>query len=336
MMQASQSTERPLLSFTIPTYNRAKYFDQLLGVLLPQLQGESRVELIVSDNASTDNTPEIVETYRQRGLEIRYLRNDANRGPDFNILQCYEQAAGKYVWIFGDDDLLAPGTLKRVLDALSLQLFDLVCLRAYSFEGNYVRHKQFTPTSDLDLSRPEDLARYVHVYFTFISGIIVNKERVDSLSHQPFDSLLGTNLVQLGPFYTALKHHRRSLYIRDPLVAATGNSHVGYALYRVFGPTLTQITHQWIEKRSVRRAIVNGSIQTFFPSFLLLSRLSNTSSVHEDPHQILRPCFENNFRYWVFDYPIYKLPLPLAKIWLFVTRVINKIDSLLGRPLVAS
>jgi len=36
---------------------------------------------------------------------------------------------------FGDDDLIAPGTLKRVLDALSLQLYDR-CIRAYAIEGN--------------------------------------------------------------------------------------------------------------------------------------------------------------------------------------------------------
>jgi glycosyltransferase involved in cell wall biosynthesis len=105
MTHAIPLSERPLLSFTIPTCNRAKYLDQLLGALLKQLHGESRVELIVSDNASTDNTPAVVEAYRQQGLPIRYLRNQANHGPDFNILQCYEQAAGRYVWIFGDDDL---------------------------------------------------------------------------------------------------------------------------------------------------------------------------------------------------------------------------------------
>jgi glycosyltransferase involved in cell wall biosynthesis len=336
MTQANQSTIRPLLSFAIPTYNRAKCLDRLLGALLLQLNGESRVEVIVSDNASTDNTPAVIEDYKQRGHEIRYLRNETNRGPDFNILLCFEQARGKYVWIFGDDDLIAPGTLKRVLDALSLQLYDLVCIRAYAIEGEYVQHKHFAPAPDLDLARAEDLARHFNVFFTFISGMIVNKERISSAPHRPFDSLLNTNLGQLGPFYTALNHHRRSLLIRDPLIAATGNSHVGYALYRVFGPTLTRITGEWIEKKSVQRAIINGTIQTFFPSFLLLTRKSETSSVSEDPHQVLRPCFGKYFRYWIFDYPICKLPLSMAKVWMLVVRVINKVDSLLGYPLVAS
>jgi hypothetical protein len=334
MTQTNTPSERPLLSFAIPTYNRAKCLDQLLGVLLNQLDGESRVEVIVSDNASTDNTPTVVKMYRQQGLPIRYLRNETNCGPDFNILQCYEQAVGKYVWIFGDDDLIAPGTINRVLHALSSQQYDLVCIRAYSFEESYVQHKKYNPAPDIKLTSAADLARHVQVFFTFISGIIVNKERILSLSHRPFESLLGTNLVQLGPYYTALNHLRRGLLIRDPLIAATGNSHVGYALYRTFGPTLARITGEWVEMKSVQRAIVNSTIQTFFPCFLLLTRQSETSTVSEDPHQVLRLCFGKNIRYWIFDYPICVLPLPFAKIWFMAVRAINKVDRLCGNPLV--
>jgi glycosyltransferase involved in cell wall biosynthesis len=336
MTKANPLSERPLLTIAIPTYNRAKYLDQLLGVLLNQLHGESRVEVIVSDNASADNTPAVVEGYRQQGLDIHYLRNEANLGADFNILQCYEQASGKYAWIFSDDDLIAPGTLKRVIDALSLQVYDLVCIRAYLIKGDYVRHKKFTPAPDLDLTRAEDLARHVHVLFTFISAVIVNKERISSVPHQPFDSLLDTNLSQLGPFYTALNHHRRSLLIRDPLIAATGNSHVSYALYRVFGPTLTRITREWIENESVQQIIINGAIQRFFPSWILKSRESPASSAPEDRHQVLRVSFGYSPRYWIFDYPIYALPLPLARLWLLGLRVINKIDAVRGGPLLKS
>ena len=334
MTEMSQSSGQPLLSFAIPTYNRAKHLDRLLGVLLKQLHGESRVEVIVSDNASTDNTPAVVEDFRQQGLPIRYNRNEANLGPDANIIQCHERAAGQYVWIFGDDDLIAPGTMKRVLDALSLQLYDLVCIRAYAIEGEYVQHKHFIPAPDLDLARAEDLARHVHVFFTFISGIIVNKERISSVPHRPFDSLLNTNLGQLGPCYTALNHHRRSLLIRDPLIAGTGNNNVGYALFHIFGTNLARITCEWIDRISVQRAIINGTIQTFFPLYILLIRQSKFSSASENPHQVLRSCCGKNFRYWVFDYPIYALPLSLARIWLLIVRAINKIDRLLGSPLL--
>ena len=321
--------EAPLLTIAIPTYKRASYLEQLLAILLEQTSGEPQVELLVSDNASPDGTQALVTALQNRGAAIRYIRNETNVGADRNILQCYERAAGQYVWIFSDDDLIEPGTVKRVINALSSQRYDVLCIRGYSLEGEYAGPRRFTPTPDLDIAKAEDLARHVHVFFTFISAVIINKERNSSTSHRPFDSLLHTNLVQLGPVYTALNHHRRSLLIRDPLVAARGNSNVQYALYRVFGPTLVGITHEWIDSKSTQLAIISGLIQKFFPYWILMSRQSRASTVPDDPHMVLRTCFGSDLRYWIFDYPIYALPLPLAKSWWLGVRVVNKFDSLL-------
>ena len=47
------------------------------------------------------------------------------------------------------------------------------------------------------------------------------------------------------------------------------------------------------------------------------------------PHMVLYCCFRISLRYWIFDYPIYALPLPLAKSWWLGVRVVNKFDSLL-------
>ena len=328
--------DRPLLTIAIPTYNRAHFLERLLAVLMKQLLGESRVELIISDNASCDATSEVVTSFKNRGLAIRYIRNETNVGADRNILQCYQLAKGKYVWIFSDDDLIAPGTLDRVLRALSSKEYDLVCIRAYFFDGEYVGHRRFAPVADLEFTKPDALARHVHVLFTFISGSIVNKERLSSVAHAPFESLLDTNLIQLGLYYTALNHHRRSLLIRDPLIAATGNSTVGYGIYRVFGSNLARITMEWVSEKPVQRAIINGTIRKFLPFWILATRRSRESHPSEDAHQILQICFGYNFRYWIFDYPIYALPLILAKIWLLGVRVINKADNYFENALVRS
>jgi glycosyltransferase involved in cell wall biosynthesis len=325
----------PLLTFAIPTYNRAHILERLLSVLAEELQGEARVELLISDNASPDKTSAIIAAQRDQGLPIRYIRNETNIGTDRNILQCFEQAAGKYVWIFSDDDLPAPGAIRRILETLSSQEYDLVGIRSYSFVGDYHQHMRFTPKCDLVFARADHLARFIHVFFTFISGIIVNKDRVSSVDHPPFDSLFDTNLAQLGPYYAALNHHRKSLFIRDPLVAATGNATaVGYSMYGVFGRNLTKITDEWIQQKAVRQAIYNGAIRSFFPSWILSGRKSHDPQSVEDPHNALQPCFGYNFRYWAFDYPIYALPLALAEVWMFGVRAINKLDSIVWQSLL--
>jgi glycosyltransferase involved in cell wall biosynthesis len=320
----------PLLTIGIPTYNRARCLERLLAILGKELEGETRVELLVSDNASTDGTSSIVDAYRAGGKALRYIRNAENLGADRNILQVFNLALGKYVWIFSDDDLMAPGTVRRVLEAVSAKTYELICVTAYFSKSENIQLRKFTPARDLEFANANDLARRVHVLFTFISGVIINKERVSETAHPPFESLFDTSLGQLGPFFTALNCHRRSLLIRDPLVTATANRSVGYGLYRVFGTNLAKITNEWIEDESVRRSIINGTIQKFLPVWVLLSRKSLASSITEDPHQILRICFGKYSRYWIFIYPMYALPLPLASAWLMLVRVINKFQALVS------
>ena len=78
----------PLLSISIPTYNRAQCLGRLLAILHEQSANDPRVELIVSDNASKDGTREMAEDFLRRGMKLRYVRNDVNVGGDENIRRC--------------------------------------------------------------------------------------------------------------------------------------------------------------------------------------------------------------------------------------------------------
>jgi hypothetical protein len=116
---AEGSVGAPLLSVCIPTYNRAHLLRVALQALLPQVkQAGNLVEVWVSDNASPDNTPEVVEASRSLG-PLRYSRNASNLGYHGNTVKLStELATGEYVWVLGDDDVLMPGALRRILDAL--------------------------------------------------------------------------------------------------------------------------------------------------------------------------------------------------------------------------
>jgi len=109
----------PLLSICIPTYNRAHLLESALYSLAPQVKAASPdVELIVSDNCSTDNTREIVDRAREWG-PIRYHRNAQNEGAARNILRLTnELATGEFAWVLCDDDLVRPDAVERVLTVL--------------------------------------------------------------------------------------------------------------------------------------------------------------------------------------------------------------------------
>lgn len=328
------SADEPLLTIAIPTYNRSNHLAQLLASLTPQLETESRVELLISDNASQDDTPAVVESFQKKGLRCRYLRNASNIGADANFLQCFEEAKGTYVWIFGDDDVLQPSGLRIALTLLDSDVYDLVHISYSSFLGDAIPPVgQFSGRYTV-YRRPEDLARRVHVSFTFISANIVNKRRISGLEHRPFADLLNTNFIQLAWVYTALDHHRQSAVIHDPIVAGRGDNSGGYELFRIFGPNLKAITDEWLSCEKVKWPITNAALQRFLPAYIIRAREAPGSYVREDPHRVLRPVFGRQMRYWILAYPLIFLPSKLAKLWLLMVRVVNKIDLMAGNQML--
>lgn len=113
--------QRPLLSICIPTFNRAQLLKEALKSILAQIDPVSadQVEIVISDNASTDETAAVVDQIRGgSGWPIKYFKNEQNFGFDANCLLAAERASGQYLWLFGSDDLLAAGALRNVIQEL--------------------------------------------------------------------------------------------------------------------------------------------------------------------------------------------------------------------------
>jgi FkbM family methyltransferase len=109
---------RPLLSVCISTYNRAKWLSLSLPVLIGEAkQWRNHIEIFVCDNTSTDTTPDVVAPYVTQGL-VRYHRNPKNLGMLGNLRSTAQEAHGQYIWILGDDDIVKPGSVGRVVQAL--------------------------------------------------------------------------------------------------------------------------------------------------------------------------------------------------------------------------
>lgn len=337
MPKELQPTEitKPLLTIAIPTYNRAGCLKELLSALTDQLRDEPRVELIISDNASPDETPSVVQDFVDRGLRVRYIRNAQNIGPDANFLQCFEQARGKYVWLFSDDDLIVPGGLTKILSYCAAAQYDLVWVSAYAFGQGHKPRAARVRRDTIEISDSSAYVKRIHVLFTFISGNIINKDTVLEAGPKAFSSLVGTGLVQLGWTYTALNRFARGLYIREKLVAMRKNNTGGYKLFQVFGPTLATITRDWLRSKNIGRIVMNGTVQRFWPLMLLEYRKNARAFADEtEPQTVLTPLFKDNIRYWVFAYPVIVLPDALAAVWVLVTRIFNRLDKAAGFPML--
>jgi len=104
----------PTVSVCIPTYKRSAFLKNSIASVLAQTFQD--FELIVADNASTDDTSAVVNSFHDD--RIRYIRHSRNIGVINNFNHCLEQAKGAYVTLFHDDDVMLPDNLRLKARAL--------------------------------------------------------------------------------------------------------------------------------------------------------------------------------------------------------------------------
>ncbi len=94
----------PKVTVCLPTYNSGEFITQAIDSILEQTFKD--FELIISDDCSTDNTPEIIRSYLEKDRRIKYLQNSQNLGLFMNWNRCLESASGEYITVFAQDDLM--------------------------------------------------------------------------------------------------------------------------------------------------------------------------------------------------------------------------------------
>lgn len=125
----------PKVSILIATYNRADLLPATLDSALAQTHHD--IEVIVSDNASTDGTPELMQTYVTRDPRVQYIRRPVNEGPIVNYHTALQFATGNYIAFLDSDDLFHPTKIERQLECFGTQSPDvgLVHTNYYYIDG---------------------------------------------------------------------------------------------------------------------------------------------------------------------------------------------------------
>jgi glycosyltransferase involved in cell wall biosynthesis len=132
----------PLVTIAIPTYNRAgTYLPQTLTSALQQTY--ENIEVIVSDNCSTDHTSDYVTNTADP--RIRYFRHEKNIGPAKNCDFCLVEAKGQYILILHDDDLIDHDFVDRCMRAIDYKdSVGIICTgtRVIDADGKTLRETQ--------------------------------------------------------------------------------------------------------------------------------------------------------------------------------------------------
>ena len=110
------ATVPPAVSIAIPTYNRVATLERAVRSALGQTH--PGLEVVVSDNASTDGTNELLARLAAEDARLRTVRQEANHGMVANLNAALALARGEHVMLLSDDDWLAPDCVGVALEAL--------------------------------------------------------------------------------------------------------------------------------------------------------------------------------------------------------------------------
>ena len=215
------------LSIAIPTYNGSRYIREALDSIISQLGYiDEEIEIVVSDNASTDRTPEIIREYQNKYSFIKYFRNEENLGADRNFDLAVRRSTGEYVWLFSDDDMMVLGGVRKALGVLNGHP-GLAAI--FVNWGNYSPDlKQCNVERTIDIQKDiffktaDDFLSTVKLNAIFVSSNIIRR----SLWEQAYCEIhMGSNWIHYATLLTIIAGHY-SYCIAEPYVMyRTGNIH---------------------------------------------------------------------------------------------------------------
>jgi abequosyltransferase len=205
------------LSICIATRNRGAFIGATLESIVCQATDE--VEIVVLDGASTDNTGEVVGFYRGQFPRLRYFRQETNMGIDRDFANAVDLAHGEYCWLFCDDDLIKPGAVQIVLDAIKDD-YALIIANSEIWNADLSRplEPRKVPLEGNKLYKPSQnhlLLADIGAYLSFIGGVIIKRQLWLSREKEKY---FGSYFIHVGVIFQE-PLPGDALVIAEPLIS---------------------------------------------------------------------------------------------------------------------
>lgn len=243
--------EMPLLSICIPTYNRSEYLkktiDSIIG--LPEFNPHN-IEIIISDNCSTDDTQKICENYTNRYANIKYFRNESNIN-DKNFPLALSRGNGKLLKLCNDTLIFQEHSLERLLKLIK----EYQAEKPVIFINNKNKYPETICADSL-----EEFIYAISFNMTWIGGLCVWNDdfKYQNVSDEGCDK----KLWQV-PFLLKYVNKRKKAVVCNEQLFSIQNlekKNISYGLHRIFytnflgfckkyiGDGISHECFDWLEK----------------------------------------------------------------------------------------
>ncbi|WP_319525812.1 glycosyltransferase family 2 protein [uncultured Desulfosarcina sp.] len=149
--------EKPLVSVAMPVFNGEPYIEEAIRCVLNQTY--NNLELVISDNASTDNTEQVCRDFKEKDDRVVYIRNTSNIGAAKNYNQAFRNTTGLYFRWHNADDLCSPRLVEVCLEVLMGNPDTVLCYGKTDIiddRGELLEHYD----DNLDLRQPKPTERF--------------------------------------------------------------------------------------------------------------------------------------------------------------------------------
>ena len=125
-----------LLTIAIPAHNKSSFLNEAISSIKDEEGFGKDFDIVISDNSLNDKISELYKKKFSQNPYIEHINSKDFDSLDSNVNRSIEISKAKYVWIFGDDDILVPGITKTIVNFLKQNHPDLLVLNSQSFRDS--------------------------------------------------------------------------------------------------------------------------------------------------------------------------------------------------------
>jgi len=307
--------QNKLLTIVIPTYNRSKKLTRLLAHLETEIKGnEHFVDVLITDNHSTDGTDQAIQEFLERNTDWQVIRHPSNMGMDRNFLAGFQNSKTRYFWVFGDDDLPREGLIRLIVAFLLNEQPTLLYLHSQWVDE--VETCKLQPLLSIDpiWMRAEDYARELNIWTTFLSAWIVDSCALEEsgVDSNKLSEGVGTQLLQLGWILPLIRETSKLSVIKESCVIATSGNTGGYKLMKTFAVNYPDFVKRFFpDQPNMQRALIAPFAKDYLPGLIKASKSGHFNKMLKEPSvlpaAILRLGLYKEF--WLHTFPALMLPV---------------------------
>lgn len=257
----------PKLTIGIPTYKREFQLFNLISFLVKEFDDfdPHDIQIIVVDNDHLSGTnKKNLSKFISNGA-IEYIQNHKNIGAVANVLKIYSLSSGRYLWIIGDDDLPTSSALSSTLSLINNMDPHLIYLPS-KWVSELSKKETGTSVSNNNLNNvsKEKLLKKAHMYITFLSSWIVNKDILNENLSFDYLKYKDTMFPHLAWILELLKKDTNLYSTSEIGIIALGGNSGNYDVIRSFSQELPNILNNAFGIKSKESLFLMKSIFGYY------------------------------------------------------------------------